>query len=161
VNDSHLHLIRGLNYNLELRWEGVPSLADALRMLKIRPTARQWVRVVGGWSEFQFAERRMPTLEELNDAAPDTPVFVLHLYDRALLNRAALKAVGYTKETPDPAGGEIVRDSNGNPTGMLIAKPNAMILYATLAKGPKLPLELQVNSAVYARAEPSGADQRH
>jgi predicted amidohydrolase YtcJ len=150
LNDSHLHLIRGgLNYNLELRWEGVPSLADALRMLKDqadRTPSPQWVRVVGGWSEFQFAERRMPTLEELNDAAPDTPVFVLHLYDRALLNRAALKAVGYTKETPDPAGGEIVRDSNGNPTGMLIAKPNAMILYATLAKGPKLPLDLQVNS---------------
>ena len=73
--------------------------------------------------------------EELNEAVPDTPVFVLHLYDRALLNRAALKAVGYSKETPDPAGGEIVRDSHGNPTGMLIAKPNAMILYATLAKG--------------------------
>ena len=150
LNDSHLHLIRGgLNYNLELRWEGVPSLADALRMLKDqadRTPSPQWVRVVGGWSEFQFAERRMPTLEELNEAAPDTPVFVLHLYDRALLNRAALKAVGYTKETPDPAGGEIVRDNNGNPTGMLIAKPNAMILYATLAKGPKLPLELQVNS---------------
>lgn len=140
LNDSHLHLIRGgLNYNLELRWEGVPSLADALRMLKDqadRTPSPQWVRVVGGWSEFQFAERRMPTLEELNDAAPDTPVFVLHLYDRALLNRAALKAVGYTKETPDPAGGEIVRDGNGNPTGMLIAKPNAMILYSTLAKGP-------------------------
>ena len=150
LNDSHLHLIRGgLNYNLELRWEGVPSLADALRMLKDqadRTPSPQWVRVVGGWSEFQFAERRMPTLEELNDAAPDTPVFVLHLYDRALLNRAALKAVGYTKETPDPVGGEIVRDSHGNPTGMLIAKPNAMILYATLAKGPKLPLDLQVNS---------------
>ncbi|HDE1169797.1 TPA: amidohydrolase [Klebsiella quasipneumoniae] len=150
LNDSHLHLIRGgLNYNLELRWEGVPSLADALRMLKDqadRTPSPQWVRVVGGWSEFQFAERRMPTLEELNDAAPDTPVFVLHLYDRALLNRAALKAVGYSKETPDPVGGEIVRDSHGNPTGMLIAKPNAMILYATLAKGPKLPLDLQVNS---------------
>ena len=150
LNDSHLHLIRGgLNYNLELRWEGVPSLADALRMLKDqadRTPSPQWVRVVGGWSEFQFAERRMPTLDELNEAAPDTPVFVLHLYDRALLNRAALKAVGYSKETPDPAGGEIVRDSHGNPTGMLIAKPNAMILYATLAKGPKLPLDLQVNS---------------
>ncbi|RTV94256.1 amidohydrolase family protein, partial [Pseudomonas aeruginosa] len=89
LNDSHLHLIRGgLNYNLELRWEGVPSLADALRMLKNqaeRTPSPQWVRVVGGWNEFQFAEKRMPTLEELNKAAPDTPVFVLHLYDRALL----------------------------------------------------------------------------
>jgi len=150
LNDSHLHLIRGgLNYNLELRWEGVPSLSDALEMLRLqaqRTPSPQWVRVVGGWNEFQFAERRLPTIEELNKAAPDTPVFVLHLYDRALLNRAALRVVGYTKDTPNPPGGEIVRDSNGEPTGMLIARPNAMILYATLAKGPKLPLEYQVNS---------------
>jgi predicted amidohydrolase YtcJ len=150
LNDSHLHLIRGgLNYNLELRWEGVPSLADALRMLKDqaeRTPAPQWVRVVGGWNEFQFAERRMPTLEEINKAAPDTPVFILHLYDRALLNRAALRVVGYTRDTPNPPGGEIQRDANGEPTGMLVAKPNAMILYSTLAKGPSLPLEYQVNS---------------
>ncbi|MCJ1878193.1 amidohydrolase [Pseudomonas nitroreducens] len=150
LNDSHLHLIRGgLNYNLELRWEGVPSLADALRMLKeqaLRTPSPQWVRVVGGWNEFQFAEKRMPTIEELNQAAPDTPVFVLHLYDRALLNRAALRVVGYTKDTPNPPGGEIIRDSKGEPTGMLVARPNAMILYATLAKGPKLPFEYQVNS---------------
>lgn len=150
LNDSHLHLIRGgLNYNLELRWEGVPSVVDALRMLKDqadRTPTPQWVRVVGGWNEFQFAEKRMPTLEELNQAAPDTPVFVLHLYDRALLNRAALRVAGYTRDTPNPPGGEIVRDSQGNPTGMLVAKPNAMILYSTLAKGPKLPLEYQVNS---------------
>jgi predicted amidohydrolase YtcJ len=150
LNDSHIHVIRGgLMYNLELRWEGVPSLADALRMLKHqadRTPHPQWVRVVGGWNSFQFAEQRMPTLDDLNMAAPDTPVFVLHLYDRALLNRAALRAIGYTKDTPNPPGGEIVRDSAGNPTGLLIARPNAMILYATLAKGPTLPRELQVNS---------------
>lgn len=101
INDSHIHLIRGgLNYNLELRWDGVPSLADALRMLKEqvdRTPNPQWVRVVGGWSEFQFAERRMPTLEEINAIAPETPVFILHLYDRAIMNRAALKAVGDRK----------------------------------------------------------------
>jgi predicted amidohydrolase YtcJ len=150
LNDSHLHLIRGgLNFNLELRWDGVPSLADALRMLREqarRTPAPQWVRVVGGWTEFQFAERRMATLEEINAAAPDTPVFVLHLYDRALLNRAALRACGYTKDTPDPPGGEIQRDKQGNPTGLLIARPNAMILYATLAKGPKLLPDEQANS---------------
>ena len=151
LNDSHLHLIRGgLYYNLELRWDGVPSLADGLRMLREqaqRTPPGQWVRVVGGWTEFQFAERRMPTLDELNRAAPDTPVFVLHLYDRALLNRAALRAVGYTKDSPNPPGGEIVRDTAGNPTGILIARPNANILYATLAKGPKLPPEYQINSS--------------
>jgi predicted amidohydrolase YtcJ len=151
LNDSHLHLIRGgLNYNLELRWDGVPSLADGLRMLREqaqRTPPGQWVRVVGGWSEFQFAERRLPTLKELNEAAPDTPVFVLHLYDRALLNRAALRAVGYTKDSPNPPAGEIEHDASGNPTGVLIARPNAMILYATLAQGPKLPPEYQVNSS--------------
>src|SRR3954464_4064585 len=150
LNDSHLHVIRGgLNYNLELRWDGVPSLADALRMLKEqarRTPPPQWVRVVGGWTEFQFAERRMPTLAEINAASADTPVFVLHLYDRAILNAAALRACGYTKDTPDPPGGEIQRDRLGNPTGLLIARPNATILYATLAKGPKLPPDLQENS---------------
>ena len=150
LNDSHLHVIRGgLNYNMELRWDGVPSLADGLRMLKTqaqRTPAGQWVRIVGGWSEFQFAERRMPTLEEVNAAAPDTPVFILHLYCRALLNKAALRACGYTRDTPNPPGGEIQRDSAGNPTGLLIARPNATILYSTLAKGPKLPPEHQVNS---------------
>src|SRR5882762_3697066 len=83
LNDSHLHVIRGgLNYNMELRWDGVPSLADGLRMLKEqaqRTPTGQWVRGVGGWSEFQFAERRMRTLEEINAASPETPGFMLHL----------------------------------------------------------------------------------
>jgi predicted amidohydrolase YtcJ len=148
--DNHLHIIRGgLNFNMELRWDGVWSLADAMAMLKkqvaITPPP-QWVRVVGGFTEHQFVERRLPTVEELNVVAPDTPVFILHLYDRAMLNGAALRAVGYTKDTPQPPGGEIVRDVNGNPTGLLLAKPNASILYAALAKGPKLPFEYQINS---------------
>jgi predicted amidohydrolase YtcJ len=148
--DNHLHIIRGgLNFNMELRWDGVRSLADAMAMLKAQVAvtpAPQWVRVVGGFTEHQFAEKRLPTLAELNAVAPDTPVFILHLYDRALLNGAALRAVGYGKDTPAPPGGEIVRDSAGNPTGLLLAKPNAAILYATLAKGPKLPHDYQVNS---------------
>jgi len=148
--DNHLHIIRGgLNFNMELRWDGVRSLADALSMLKRQVAVTpppQWVRVVGGFAEHQFAEKRLPTIEELNAIAPETPVFLLHLYDRAILNGAALRAVGYTKDTPNPPGGEIVRDGNGNPIGLLIAKPNAGILYATLAKGPKLPFEYQLNS---------------
>lgn len=150
LNDSHIHVIRGgLNFNMELRWDGVPSLADALAMLKEqarRTPPPQWVRVIGGWTELQFAERRMPTLEEINQVSTDTPVFILHLYDRAIINRAALRVLGYTRETPDPPGGEIQRDKAGNPTGLLIAKPNAMILYASLAKGPKLSYADQVNS---------------
>lgn len=148
--DNHLHIIRGgLNFNMELRWDGVRSLATAMAMLRAQVAITpppQWVRVVGGFTEHQFDEKRLPTIDELNAIAPDTPVFILHLYDRAMLNAAALRVVGYTKDTPEPPGGEITRDAAGNPTGLLLAKPNAGILYATLAKGPKLPFEYQVNS---------------
>jgi predicted amidohydrolase YtcJ len=150
LNDSHLHVIRGgNNYLLELRWDGVPSLALALRMLREQAEHTpkgQWVRVVGGWTADQFAEKRLPTLRELNAAAPDTPVFVLHLYQAALLNRAALEAVGYTKDTPNPPGGEIVRDRRGNPTGLLLATPGAGLLYSTLANGPVLTDEEKLES---------------
>src|ERR1700735_2203045 len=148
--DNHLHIIRGgLNFNMELRWDGVKSLADAMAMLKRQVAVTpppQWVRVVGGFTAHQFAEKRLPTIEELNAVAPDTPVFLLHLYDRAFLNAAALRAIGYTKDTPEPPAGEIVRDAHGNPTGLLLAKRTAPILYATLARGPKLPFDYQVNS---------------
>src|SRR5579863_706496 len=148
--DNHLHIIRGgLNFNMELRWDGVPSLAGAMRMLQRQVAVTpppQWVRVVGGFTEHQFVEKRLPTIDEINAIAPETPVFLLHLYDRAMLNAAALRVVGYDKNTPEPPGGEIIRDAGGNPTGLLLAKPNAGILYATLAKGPKLPFEYQLNS---------------
>jgi predicted amidohydrolase YtcJ len=148
--DNHIHFIRGgLTFNTELRWDGVSSLAAAMDLLRrqvaITPPP-QWVRVIGGYCEQQFSEKRLPTIDELNAVAPDTPVIISHLYDRALLNAAALRVVGYTKDTPEPPGGEIVRDGNGNPTGLLLAKPNATILYETIAKAPKLPIEYKINS---------------
>ncbi|GHE72548.1 amidohydrolase [Streptomyces spiralis] len=153
LNDAHVHVIRGgLNYVLELRWDGVTSLRQGLAMLReqaARTPKGQWVRVVGGWSAEQFAERRLPTPAELNEAAPDTPVFVLHLYQAAILNRAALKAVGYTRDTPDPKGGQIVRGRNGEPNGLLLAAPSALILYSTLAKAPLLGEEEQKTSTLH------------
>lgn len=108
----------------------------------IQRIAKQVLRRIS----FGFAERRMPTLAEINQAAPDTPVFILHLYGRALLNRAALRAVGFDRKTPNPPGGVIERNDRGEPTGLLLAKPSALILYSTLSQGPKLPVEDQMNS---------------
>ncbi len=80
--------------------------------------------------------------------SPDTPVFVMHLYDRVLLNRAALRAVGYHKRHP---GSSRRRDSTRQvrviPRVFCWPKPNANILYSTLAKGPKLSREDQLNSS--------------
>lgn len=151
LNDSHLHVIcAGLYYNIELRWDGLESVAEALKRLKEqadRTPAPQWVRVIGGWSEWSFREKRMPTLDEINVAAPNVPVFILHLYDCALLNKAALRALGINKNSPNPPGGLITRDASGNPTGLFIAEPNALILYSTIAQAPKLSFDDQINSS--------------
>jgi predicted amidohydrolase YtcJ len=151
LNDSHAHHVRaGLNYNLELRWDGVPSLEKGLAMISEqakRTPKGEWIRVVGGWSEYQFVEKRMPTLEEINKAAPGTPVFVMYLYGLGYLNKAGVKALGYDKNTKYP-GGIIELDDTGEPTGLLIAKPSALVLYSTLSKMPKLTQEQQKNSSI-------------
>lgn len=157
IFDSHLHVIRGGRfYNTELRWDGVRTLKRALEMLKEqaqRTPDGQWVRVVGGWNAYQFEEKRLPTLKEINDATGDVPTFVLHLYGHAYLNQSGLKKLNINAETPNPKGGLIQKDENGNPTGLLVAEPNAFILYSTLAKLPELSEEEKTNSTQLFLAE--------
>jgi predicted amidohydrolase YtcJ len=157
LNDAHTHFIRGgLTYSQEVRWDGVPSLALALRMLKEqaqRTPAPHWVQVIGGWTPNQFKEKRLPTLDEINAACGDGPCFVLHLYDRAFINKAGLRALGWTRETPDPMGGLIARNGEGDPTGMLIATTSLISLLGVFAKIPKLPAEEQVMSTRHMMRE--------
>jgi predicted amidohydrolase YtcJ len=146
--DSHLHAVRGGRfYNLELRWEGVDTLARGLEMIAEqarRTPAGQWVRVVGGWSPQQFRERRMPTVEELNAAAPNVPVLVLFLYSQALVNRAGAQALGLTPASTPPAGGRYEFAPEGG--AILHAEPNPLILYGTIARLPELSQDDQLNS---------------
>ncbi|WP_229491479.1 amidohydrolase [Massilia sp. HP4] len=108
----------------------------------------QWVKVVGGWSEHQFEEKRLPTLAEINAAVPDKPVFILYLYGKAFLNRKGIETLGYSKDTKY-LDGEVELDAAGKPTGLLLAKPNAMILYSTLGKTGKLDRAGQLNSTLH------------
>ncbi|WP_296405527.1 amidohydrolase [Psychrobacter sp.] len=152
LNDSHLHITRGGRfYNSELRWDGVTSLKEALRMLKEqaqRTPKGQWVRVVGGWSPYQFEEKRMPTIEEINEATGDTPAFVLYLYSRGWLNKAGLKALNIDRNTQPPNNeSRYEKDANGDPTGVLLAEPNAMILYLVIGKMPALTEAEMINSS--------------
>lgn len=150
--DAHLHVIRaGRFYNAELRWDGVKSLARALNMLQEqakRTPEGQWVRVVGGWNAFQFEEKRLPTLEEINAATGNVPTFILHLYGHAYVNKAGMRLLNIGPETPSPTGGLIEKDEQGQPTGLLVAEPNAYLLYSTLAKLPELSPEERVNSTL-------------
>ena len=155
--DSHLHVIRGGRFfNTELRWDGVTSLKRALQMLReqaARTPDGQWVRVVGGWNEYQFEEKRLPTIEEINEATGDVPAFILYLYGKAWLNKAGLKKLNIDANSSNPAGGLIEKDNEGNPTGLLVAEPNAFILYSTLAKLPELTTEEKINSTLQYMTE--------
>ncbi len=140
--DSHMHFVRGsLSYNLDVRWDGVPSLKIALQLLKEqagRTPPGQWVRVGGGWSEFQFEERRPPTIAELNAAAPETPVFVLYFYDMAFINRVGMKVLGIDARTKPLPGGLIQKGADGEPTGILIAHPFPATITEPLLRMPPL-----------------------
>ncbi len=150
LNDSHLHLTRGGRFfNAELRWDGVKSLKRALQMLReqaVRTPKGQWVRVIGGWSPFQFEEKRFPTPQEINEATGDVPTYVLYLYSRAWLNQAGLAVLDIDKNTKAPVGSTFEKDANGELTGVLLAEPNPSILYARIGALPSLTQEEMVNS---------------
>ncbi|WP_435625735.1 amidohydrolase [Flagellimonas sp.] len=142
LNDSHLHLTRGGRFfNAEVRWDGVKTLKRALEMLKeqaARTPEGQWVRVIGGWSPFQFEEKRLFTMEELNEATGDVPTYVLFLYSQGYLNQAGLDALGIDENTKAPTDSEFQKGPDGKLTGVLIADPNPTILYARIGSLPPL-----------------------
>jgi predicted amidohydrolase YtcJ len=150
LNDGHTHFIRGgLTYTNEVRWDGVPSLAEGMR--RVREQAQRtppphWVQVIGGWTWAQFAEQRFPTLDEINAATGDTPCMIMHLYDRAWLNRAAIRALGWTKDTPNMFGGAIDRDASGNPTGLVMSTTSLASLVSVWLRIPRLSPEDQILS---------------
>jgi predicted amidohydrolase YtcJ len=104
--DSHIHFVRAARaWNDLVRWDDVTSLTEGLeRIARAASTspAGTWIRVLGGWHPSRFDERRAPTKEELDLAAPDRPVYVQLLYEEAFLNTVGLRAAGL--EPADPAG---------------------------------------------------------
>ena len=100
----------------------------------------------------------MPTVKELNEAAPDTPTFVLFLYSQGLINGAAVEALGLTEDTKAPEGGRYEFVDGG---AILHAEPNPPILYQMIAKPPQLLRGSdQFDAPLLPRAEPAGHDQR-
>jgi predicted amidohydrolase YtcJ len=151
LNDSHIHIIReGLNYNAELRWDGVKTLKRAMQMLREqaqRTPEGVWIKVIGGWNEYQFEEKRQPTLEEINEAVPDKPVFITYLYGKAFVNKKGIEVLKYSKDTKYD-GSLVELDADGLPTGMLYAKTTPKAIYTTLALTTKLTREERLNSTM-------------
>ena len=124
LNDSYIHAtVAGLTWDTDMHWEFTRSLADGLAQIrtaaKERP-AGSWIVVAGGWAPEQFAERRLPTRAELDATAPKHPVFLQYLGQAAVLNSAALSALGINRQTANPPSGEFERDpKTGELTGVL------------------------------------------
>ncbi|SDJ39324.1 amidohydrolase [Variovorax sp. OV700] len=96
--DSHMHAVRAaLSYSTEVNWIGAGTIAEA--MARIRTAASRarpggWLIVAGGWTEQQFAERRRPTMAELQEAAPEHPVYVQLFYEAVVMTPKSLEALG-------------------------------------------------------------------
>ncbi len=123
LEDAHIHPLNERNFNYKVRWDGVPTLKRALEMLTeqaARTPEGQWVKVTGGWSPYQFAENRQPTIDELNKAVSNRPLYIQYAYNRGYLNKMAMKKLGVgTSKFPDVPETELEKDKKGNYTGVI------------------------------------------
>ena len=128
--DSHAHLM-GIGFReLTLNLEGTSSAADLTARLKAWVDAHPGADVIDGrgWIETHWPEKRFPTRADLDAAAPDRPVVLGRSDGHAVVaNSKMLALAGVTKDTPDPVGGQILRDAAGEPTGMLVDNAKALV----------------------------------
>ena len=121
-NDSHVHFVEGGLQLGQVQLNDVTSTDEFARRVaeqaKKMPKG-EWIRG-GDWDETKWPGSTLPTKELIDSVTPDNPVF-LDRYDGhgALANSIALRLAGITAQTPNPPGGVIVRDGQGNPTGVL------------------------------------------
>lgn len=120
--ESHVHLVQLGQFLSQIDLVGVDTESEAVEL------ARRWAQDVpagdwvlgSGWDEGAWANR-YPTMQPLSQAVPDHPVYLRGLHGFAGWgNRRAFEVAGIDRNTPDPSGGEIVRDASGNPTGVLL-----------------------------------------
>lgn len=148
--DAHTHVLNEGGYNYTLRWDGVPTLRRALEMLAeqaARTPQGHWVKVIGGWSPYQFEEKRFPTMDELRRAVPNRPLIVQYAYNRAFLNSQAMQALGVgTSKLPIVPGTEFEKDAQGRYTGVMYANTFMFIVLESLV--PQLSFDEEVSSLV-------------
>jgi predicted amidohydrolase YtcJ len=124
LNDSHLHLV-GSGSALQIincRTPPMMSIEDMAKVVaeKVKDAKPgEWIQG-RGWDQAKLAEKRNPSKWDLDEVSPDNPVILTRTCGHLLVaNSVALKIGGITKDTPQPVGGVIVKDENGEPTGML------------------------------------------
>ena len=129
IIDSHNHmweagmLMEGI---ITFGYTSIKELAEEIGRRTAAMKPGEWLQG-GGWVETQFDEQRMPTRHDLDPYSPDNPVVLERIFSTCCANSAALKIAGITRDTPDPAGGTIGRDENGEPNGLLFRSAKQLV----------------------------------
>lgn len=123
INDAHNHMLElGLKLG-KLQVEACRSIAEMVELVReaaARTPPGEWI-VGEGWNESLFAEGRLPTRHDLDAATTRHPVLLKRFFNMDVVNSRALELGGVTRDTPDPQGGRVERDADGEPTGVLRA----------------------------------------
>ena len=150
--DSHIHAIRaGLSYATEVHWTGAATIPEALQRLRNAAGALPsggWLIVAGGWTELQFAERRRPTQEEVEAAAPEHRVYIQHLYSGALLSKSAVEALDLADNGALLAQLKTERAS-GELTGWFSGETEAITALFDLLPRPSLAQQVEGTKAFF------------
>ena len=130
-NDAHVHFVDGGLQLDSVQLNDATSKDEFVRRIaeQVKKTAKgEWIKG-GDWDETKWTPPNLPTKELIDPVTPDNPVF-LGRYDGhgGVANSAALRLAGITAQTPDPPGGVIVRDAQGNPTGALKDAAKALVI---------------------------------
>ena len=155
-NDSHVHLLGGGESLITVQLGDANSQVEFHH--RIGDYARRmpkgtWIRD-GLWDHQRWSPAELPTSKLIDDVTPDNPVFVWRVDGHmALANSAALKLAGVDRSTKDVPGGEIVRDSDGNPTGILKDAATALVEKVM----PPLS-EREMNEAMHAALKEAAKD---
>jgi hypothetical protein len=128
-NDTHVHLTAGEELPLQVDLTHIHSIKNIQAVISARAKLEKpgaWIVGTRGWWEYQLAEGRLPTRADLDAAAPDNPVAIPGPH-YVIVNSLALKLASVTRDTPDPQGGQIYKDSRGEPTGLLMDNASRFI----------------------------------
>ena len=121
-NDAHVHLGGAGEDWLAVRLNGVQSIAELQKRLAEGVAAHkagEWI-TGSGWDHTFWPDKKFPNRQQLDAVSPENPVILTHISGHvAVANSLALQLSGISKDSANPAGGEIERDAGGQPTGML------------------------------------------
>ena len=138
--DAHAHITSYANNLARIDFMDTTSAEQIAGMVAEKAkTLKPGEWITGrGWDQNDWPVKKFPTYEILSKAAPDNPVVLTRVDGHAnWANAKALEIAGVTKETKDPSGGEIIRDAQGNPTGVFIDNAEGLITRYV----PEMPME--------------------